>query len=215
MVLGEVRPLRRRLAGAGDARLGIDDDVAGDETGGEQRPQRQQRRRRVAARTGHERGLTNLVAVVLGEAVDRAGRPPVRVRIPALAVVGVVQAEGAGEIEDANAGRRQRRTHFGRRRFGNGEECRVHPAGDGVDGKRLHFAVPDARQGRKRPRLVAGADGTVGSSHRGARVAGEPAKQFLTGIAGGADDSERRHRWHRDIYAARPIFIHDRDAAGQ
>ena len=47
---GEVRPLGRRLAGARHARLGVDDDVAGDEPGVDERREREHRGRRVAAR---------------------------------------------------------------------------------------------------------------------------------------------------------------------
>ena len=57
VVLAEVGAIGRRLAGARDARLGVDDDVgvAAEQAGLGQRLQRQQRRRRVAAWTRHER----------------------------------------------------------------------------------------------------------------------------------------------------------------
>ena len=72
--LGEEVGLLGRAAGAGDARLGVDDDrFRLDRLGLEERQDRQLRRRRVAARIGDEAGRLHLPAIDLGEAVDRLG----------------------------------------------------------------------------------------------------------------------------------------------
>ncbi len=106
--LAEVRPLAQALAGARDAGLRVDDDVAGDHVRGHERRERQHGRRRVAAGAGDEpRGLQRGRGP-LGHAVGRAlGQRRHRV-IPAAARGAVAQAEGA----------RRGRTRAGRARAG-------------------------------------------------------------------------------------------------
>ena len=59
---GEERRRRRRPARAGDAALGVDDDLHDLYRQRRERPQRKQRRGRVTARIGDERRLTDRVA---------------------------------------------------------------------------------------------------------------------------------------------------------
>ena len=97
VALGEVRPLGRGLAGTRHTGLRVDDDVgAGDEeTGVNQRRQREQRGGRVAARIGDEAGRRHGVALALGQAVGEARGQLVRFRIPARARAGIAQPERA------------------------------------------------------------------------------------------------------------------------
>ena len=80
--------------------LGVDDDV-GDDPGARQRREPEDRRRGVAARVGDQRGAGDLVAVVLGQPVDRlADQPRLGMRaIPLLVDGGVAQAEVGAEID--------------------------------------------------------------------------------------------------------------------
>ena len=65
----QVGGLVERPPGAGDALLGVDHDV-GDQPGAGERREREQRRGRVAARVGDDRGAGDLLAVQLGQPVD-------------------------------------------------------------------------------------------------------------------------------------------------
>ena len=70
--LGEERVLLQTAPGAGDARFGVDDDVADiDQPGLRDRHERQQRRRRIAAGTGDKPRAPYLVAIELRQPVDR------------------------------------------------------------------------------------------------------------------------------------------------
>ena len=72
--LGEEHVLLEAAAGAGDAGLGVDDDVAGvDQPVGDDRQSGEQRRGRIAARAGDQPRVADGGAVVLGQPVDRLG----------------------------------------------------------------------------------------------------------------------------------------------
>ena len=67
--------------------------------GAEQRLERHDGGRRVAARAGHERRVAEAIAIVLGQAVDSARLQPERLMgmaIPRLVGLAVAQAEKAG-----------------------------------------------------------------------------------------------------------------------
>ena len=69
---GEQNVLLERAPGAGNARLGVDDDVlACDQFRLGERKQRKQHGGGIAAGTGHQPRRTDLVAVVLGKPVHR------------------------------------------------------------------------------------------------------------------------------------------------
>ena len=195
MVLGEMRALGRRLAGARDARLGVDDDVAFEQAGGFERPEADERGGRVAARARDQLGRRQAGAIELGQAVDGAGRQ----RSPS----------------SGSACRGRRRRAGGRRRRGRSRGCRAPAARGAVSaafasgrarkaaltdgamrsgGVGEDFAVPDAGQGRQ----------LAGRFHRGraeggreadARVPREDPHQFLAGIAGGAHQGDVDLRW--------------------
>ena len=98
---GEVDGVGWRAAGAGDARLGVDDDVL-DRVA--QRRQREDRRGRVAARAGDEVGAGDLLAVQLGQPVDRPRQQlRRRVRLVPLLVAGAVEPEVGGQVDDLQA----------------------------------------------------------------------------------------------------------------
>jgi len=76
VALGKMRRQLRLSAGAADAALAVDDDVVGrDQASLEERGQGEDRRRRVAARVGDERGAADPVAEQLRQAVGGATEP--------------------------------------------------------------------------------------------------------------------------------------------
>ena len=99
---------------AGDAALGVDDDVRRlDQAGLQQRGQGQDGAGRIAARIGHQLGRRNLVAEQLGQAVDdlaHAVRIGVLLAVPLGVDFRVVETVVGAEIDDPPAGVQQRRT---------------------------------------------------------------------------------------------------------
>ena len=95
-----MRVFARLAARAGHARLGVDHDV-GDQLRRGERGKREDRCGREAARTGDEVRARDLIAVELGQAVDRPlDQLGVRVLdIPALVGCEVAQAKVGGEVD--------------------------------------------------------------------------------------------------------------------
>ena len=191
---GEVRPLGRCLAGAGDARLGVDDDVAvgGEQAGFGQRRQGEQGGGGVAARVGDELRPGDGAALPLGEAVGEPGRQPVRVRIPLGARGFVAQAEGAGEVDDADAGVHEGGRELGGRRIRQREEHDVGVARQCGGRERHDGAVPHARQCGQPPRRGAGLARRHRRGQRDGGMARQQPQQFLAGEAGGAGNRDAR-----------------------
>ena len=104
---GEEIGFLQAAAGARDARQRVDGDALGrDRAGLQQRQQRQQHRRRVAAGAGDEVGAGQCGAGEFGEAIDGARqqvRRRVRPAVPMGIGVGVLQAEIGGEVDDLRA----------------------------------------------------------------------------------------------------------------
>ena len=102
--LGEEEVLLEAAAGAGDAGLGVDDDVADvDLAARRERQQREQRRGRVAAGAGDEPRVADGGAVVLGEPVDRLGLKVHRlvlVAVPGLVGLGVAEPEVGRHVDE-------------------------------------------------------------------------------------------------------------------
>ena len=99
----EMRGVGRRPARPRDARLGVHDYVLDQPRSG-QRPQREQRRRGIAAGIGDEAGLADPFAIALGQAVDGIVQQ-LRRRMPAVPqLVGgrIVQPEVRTEIDYAH-----------------------------------------------------------------------------------------------------------------
>lgn len=98
----------RRTACTGYATLGIDHDIARiDEPCFQQRRQRKDGGRRIAAGVRHQRGRTDLLAEQLGQAVGHFAQP-VRIRvllvIPFGKDLGTVQSVVRTEVDDPSAG---------------------------------------------------------------------------------------------------------------
>jgi len=85
VAFGKVRPLGRRLAGAGHSRLRIDDDAGLEQRAGDERLECKDGCRRVAPRTRDEPRARELQAAPLGQAVGNGDRGRTRMGIPALA----------------------------------------------------------------------------------------------------------------------------------
>jgi hypothetical protein len=190
----EVRRVRRRPAGARDAALGVDHRVVQPRR---QRREREQRRRRVAARVGHDVGALDLRAPQLRQPVHRlADELGVRVRhVPVLVDLDEPQAEVGREVDDAHAALVQGRDDRGGGAVRVGDDRRVDLA-VAVEiellerhvhaVERIQLAQPHADVGAAR--------------HRGqleARVALQDRGGERTGVARGAGDDDARH-------AARP-----------
>ena len=181
-------------AGARDAALGIDHEVA-DQPGPRQRRQRQQRRGRVAAGRADDRDRRvdqrlELGAVELRQAVDRAVEevgPRVLEAVPARVVGRVAQAEVGPEVDDRGA------------RGGEvGDEPRAGAVGecqeDRVDRPRAASAS-DGQVGRREVRMDA-ADRIVVAlaadepDQLDIRVARQQPDQLATDVPGRADDPD-------------------------
>ena len=144
VVLAEMRPIARRLAGAGNAGLGVDDDGAVEQAGGGQRLEREQRRRRIAAGARHEPGAANRVGMPLRQPVDHSGRQRGGRRIPALPIGVAADAEGAREIDHATVALEQRRADVRGRRLRQRQKHDVGVGGQPIDVERRDRPVPDA-----------------------------------------------------------------------
>ncbi len=115
-------------AGAGDALLGVDDDV-GEQALLGQRRQGEHARGRVAAGSGDQLRLAQPVAVELGQPVDRSLeqlRRPV-LAVPALIGGQVAQPEVGGEVDDEGAQPAQGGDRRGRGAVRVGDDRRVDP----------------------------------------------------------------------------------------
>ena len=194
VVLAEVRALGRRLAGARDARLGVDDDVgvAAQQAGRGQRLQGQQRRRRVAARARHQR---------------RAGDP----RRPRTRS-GRRRRRPAAPSSPGTTSRARRRRAGGTRPTGRSPAPRRRaaparprptplPAAPGTRprrrGRRRRGRAAPPRRPRCAPAPAACAARSlacepVASVRRGEGMPGQQPDQLLAGIAGGAGDRDAR-----------------------
>ena len=179
-------------AGAGDAALRVDDEVA-DEPGTGQGGERQEGRRRVAARRADERdrrvdegrelGSMELRKAVDGD-VEQLGRGVLEA-VPARIVGGVAQPEVRPEVDDRGAGGEQVRDEPGRRAVGEGQERRVDVGQVGPHGQvgrgEVGVVVAD--------RLVlAVAPGEPDDLH--VRMPAQQPDQLAAAIAGRADDPD-------------------------
>jgi hypothetical protein len=141
----------------GDAALGVDDDrtVEGDPAAPDQGPQRQHRRRRVAAGDGHQIRGRQRRPVGLDEPVDPLAEA---LRRPVLAVPGLVdrtiaEAEVGAQIEDGDAPIPERRHRRRARPMGQGAEGRVDAVGQGRGVEGLDGPRPERGAGQARKRL--------------------------------------------------------------
>ena len=111
VALGVVGGELQRAAGPGNAALRVDDDrLRIDQPGLQQRRQRQNGRRRIAARIGHQLGRRNLLAEQLGQPVDDLAQPlrvGMLLAVPLGVDFGVVQPVVGAEIDDPAAGVQQ------------------------------------------------------------------------------------------------------------
>jgi hypothetical protein len=136
-------PLGGRLAGAGDAGLGVDDDPVLEQAGGHQRLEREDRRGRITARAGDQRRVFQFGPIPFGQSVgglriDRGG-----MRVPTIASRAVLETERAGQIEHPAAPGRQRRCDIGGDAV---RECQKHCIGlrrEAIDIERFDGRIPD------------------------------------------------------------------------
>ena len=184
MALGEVRPLRRRLAGARYPRLGVHDDLAaGDEQAGlSQRRERQKRRRGITARVGDQLRARHGVSLALGQSIGDAVRQVAGLRIPARTRAGIAEPKGARQIDDADAG-----VHKGGGELCGGlirqrQEHDVRLAGERLVRQRRDDAVPHAGERRQAPHCRRRAR-RHGGGDDNSRMPREQPEQFLTGVA--------------------------------
>ena len=157
-----------------------------------ERQQRQERRRRVAARARHQRGA--------GEGARgcaRSGRrrvPSGSAACPDTSAAGsavVAQPERAGQVDDAHAAVDERRADAGGALLGQRQEHDVGVVRASASrSSGCDVAVPDAGEGRQRARASPPDD--MAAVRRTPRVAGEQAQQFLAGVAGGAGDGDTK-----------------------
>jgi len=108
-------------------------------------------------------------------------------RIPALPELGVLQAEGTGEIEHSRAPLRQQRRHFGRERLRDRQEHGIQTVAQPVEVERLGWLIPDGAERWNAPGLRTLR--SHGDFEFSFRVAGEPAEELDPGIAGGPCDA--------------------------
>ena len=189
MVLAEMRPIAGRLAGAGNAGLGIDDDAAFEQAGCGQRLEREQRGRRIAAGARDQLRPANGVGMPLRQPVDHSGRQRGRRRIPALPIGVAADAEGAREVDDATVALQQRRADVRGRGFGQRQKHDVGVGGEAIDVERRDRAVPDALERRQRPgRARRARRHRLGQRDR--RMPRQQADELLPGVAGGARDRD-------------------------
>ena len=183
----------RVAAGAGDAALRVDHEVA-DEPGTGERGERQQRRRRVAARRADERDRRiderlELGAMQLGQAVDGDVEElgdRVLEAVPARVVGRVAKPEVGPEVDDGGAAGRPGRARASRRRRGGGPGTR-----------RRRRGARSPRSGRSSARwawwspiglVLAVAAGQPDDLH--VRMARQQADELAAGVPGRADDAD-------------------------
>ena len=191
--LGEQGALREPAAGAADPRLGVDDDVLGDDPAGlDQGHQRQQGGGGIAARTGHQARPGDGVAGQFAEAVDRIllqRRRPVGVAVPAGVGVFVGEPEIGRKVDHLETGRERRddvlRGPVGQAAKHHVDGVPVHP----VEGHQI--GQGGARQvGKDRsegfPGLAVGGE----DADLGPRMAHQEPHQFGARVSAGADDGD-------------------------
>jgi len=130
----------RFAAGTRDPALRIDDEV-GDQPGARDRGEREQRRRRVAARRPDNRGRRSaeaceLVTMQLRQSVDgvrKQARLGVVKAVPARIVSWIAQPEVRPEVDDRCASLHEIRRHRRRGAVGQGQEHRVRFGHLGID----------------------------------------------------------------------------------
>ncbi len=188
MVLAEMRPVAGRLAGAGNAGFGINDDAALEQAGCGKRLEREQRGGRIAAGAGDELGPANGVGMPLRQPVDHSCRQSGRGRIPALPIGVAADSEGAREIDHTTVALQQRRADFRGRGFRQRQKHDVGVGGQTIDVERRDRPIPDALERRQRPgRARRARRHRLGQRHR--RMPRQQADELLPGVAGGS-----RHR---------------------
>ena len=194
MVLAEMRPLARRLAGAGNAGLGVHHDRASS------RPARPAARARAARPSDSSPGTRPASpGGWLRHAAPAARRPRPRERgggrIPALPVGVAADAEGAREVDHTDAALSSA-APFPPTPPRAAPERRCRRRGEPIDVERRDRAIPDALQRRQRPRRARRARRhRLRQRHR--RMPGQQADQLLAGVAGGAGDRDAGARGRR------------------
>ena len=123
MVFRKMRAIARRTAGARDAGLHVDHDALRfiEQAGFCERQEREECRRGIAARIGHERGIAYVVPVAQSGRTPR--RPAAR---PSPGTTGtrgrIANPKRARQVDDPHAGADQRRRQLGGRAFRHGQE---------------------------------------------------------------------------------------------
>ncbi len=186
-----MRVLRRLAAALARADLAFDHDRtrAIDDVGGEERQQREDRSRRVAARAGQAPRALDAVPVKLGDAVHPAAdgvRMWMRLAIPALVIGGVAESMVAREVDDqigapfelVGAVRTVRQA----------EEQHIAPLDVLVPDELQVRALPEVRM-RRRDRL-AGERLAPRDHLADLGMREQEAQQLTTGVPAGADDAD-------------------------
>ena len=187
----EVGARRRRLAGAADARLGVDHDIVQAQL--LERLQGEQRRRRVAAGVGDEVRSRDLVAVQLGEPVDAREHLRERVRAVPLGVRRRVEAEVGRQVDDPGAGVEQvlhRRRCFAVRQADEGEV-------DALDLGPCAEREVGAQARQVRRERVTGQRLGAHLSELYGRVTKQQLREQGAGVAAAADHGDGRRRGQR------------------
>ncbi len=207
--LGEEQALLERAAGPGDARLGVDDDVVGDDRlGREQGLEGELRAGRIAAGIGREPVRAQRVAGVLGEPVDGLGlevRCAVRAAVDPLVDGGVLQSKVGREVDDLEiAG--QGCDHLLGRRVGQAAE-------DGIDLVEGHVVDLDERRqaaagemGEDLAHVLAGHPVGREVADLEFGMAEGQAQRLGAGVAARPQDCDPRRRRHRPpLRNCRPV----------
>ncbi len=197
--LGQVRGEARRAPRARRPALGIDDDPGrAYQPALEQRRDREDRRGREAARHGDQLRRAQRRAVALGQAVDRLGHETHRGMLMLAAIARrarprIAQPEVGGQIEREHAPRAQRRTDLGAVAVGQRRERDRRAGRDRVGVERLDRQIDAA--GELREDLgepLAGRPAGADRDQLDVRMRREDANQLRAGVAGRADDRDRR-----------------------
>ena len=183
-------------AGAGDAGLGVADDAGGEieDPGLDEGTESEIGGGGVAAGIGDEAGAADLVAVELGKTVDGGGeqvRGDGRFFIPALVDIGSAEAEGTGEVDDAEAGVEEGGGQIDGDFVRSGEEDggELVARGGGGSGFEAEGAGVSARAG-----TVSGVRAMVEQDGFAIGMVREKADEFGPGVAAKADDAHtERH----------------------
>ncbi|GIW08550.1 MAG: hypothetical protein KatS3mg060_3355 [Dehalococcoidia bacterium] len=125
---------------ARDSRLGINNHIGFGDSGGDRRNDREERRRRIAARVRDQLSAGNLLAADLRQAVDRVGEEIRAGRvysIPTLILCGVVEAEVGGDVHHGNPAVDEGQQRLGTRLVGQPGEDKLDVVGQFRDDRHV------------------------------------------------------------------------------